>query len=521
MHVKIQRIILLAVVFLAGMTSLAIEISASRLLAPYFGTSLFIWANLIGLELIYLTIGYTIGGRMADRRPSALRLYSIVAIAATFLGLIPLISRPILQISLTGFANLDFGAFYGSLLGTILLFAFPVILLGMVTPFAIRLEITKLDQAGKTAGQIYSLSTLGSILGTFVPVFIFIPTVGTDLTFVIFAMVLLAGALLGLGFAGGYARLAKLGTPLSVVLLIALVFTALPHTIKAGYGGTLITEKESLYNYIQVVKNNGTYELILNEGQAIHSLYNPANPLSGGEWDYFLGAPFFNNPPYLASDFHSAAIIGLGGGTIAYTITNSYGSIPIDGVEIDPEIVKMGQQYFAMNEKNLAVHVQDGRYFLATTNKQYDMIAIDAYQQPYIPFQLTTREFFQLARNHLTPKGVVAINVGRTATDYRLVDALSSTMQSVFKKVYIIDTYYGGNSIIVATNDDTTQLANFAANAQFITQPLLAAVANETLANEAHLRVNTAHAQPFTDDHAPVESIVDQILLGYIRNDGK
>ena len=174
-----------------------------------------------------------------------------------------------------------------------------------------------------------------------------------------------------------------------------------------------------------------------------------------------------------------------------------------------------------MNEKNLAVHVQDGRYFLATTNKQYDMIAIDAYQQPYIPFQLTTREFFQLARNHLTPKGVVAINVGRTATDYRLVDALSSTMQSVFKKVYIIDTYYGGNSIIVATNDDTTQLANFAANAQFITQPLLAAVANETLANEAHLRVNTAHAQPFTDDHAPVESIVDQILLGYIRNDGK
>ena len=305
------------------------------------------------------------------------------------------------------------------------------------------------------------------------------------------------------------------------MLIITLILTALPHTIKPGYDGKLITEKESLYNYIQVVKNNGTYELVLNEGQALHSLYNPASLLSGGEWDYFLTTPFFNNAPYQASDVHSACIIGLGGGTIAYTLTNAYGAIPIDGVEIDPDIVKLGRQYFNMNEKNLNVFVEDGRYFMATTRKRYDLVAIDAYQQPYIPFQLTTKEFFQLARDHLTPHGVVAINAGRTPNDFRLVDALATTMRAVFKHVYIVDTIAGLNSILVATNDDTTQISNFAANAQLLKQPLLTAVANETLDPEGNLRTSNAHSIVFTDDHAPVESIIDQLILGYIRNDGK
>ncbi len=521
LRTKLQRTVMLIVVFLGGMTSLAVELSASRLLAPYFGTSLFIWAILIGMELIYLTIGYYVGGRLADRNPSAIRLYAILAVAAVLIGLVPLISRPILHVSLIGFANLDFGAFFGSLIGTVALFAAPVILLGMVTPFAIRLDITKLDEAGNTAGIIYALSTLGSIIGTFLPVFVFIPTIGTDLTFVVFAAALFVGALAGLELSGARAQLMRLGAPLSVILLVGAVGTALPHTIKPGYDGKLIVEKESLYNYIQVVKSGGTYELVLNEGQALHSLYNPNNPLSGGEWDYFLAAPFINNQPYLAGDFHSACIIGLGGGTIAYTITNSYGHIPIDGVEIDPEIVQLGRQYFAMTEPNLNVHVQDGRYYLETTHKRYDMVAIDAYQQPYIPFQLTTKEFFQLARDHLTPHGVVAINAGRTLTDYRLVTALASTMHAVFKNVYLIDTIAGLNTIIVATNDDTTHLSNFVANAQLITQPLLVQVANEVQDNESRLRVSHDYGNAFTDDHAPVEAIIDQILLGYVRDGGK
>lgn len=518
---RLQRMILLLVVLLSGMTSLAIEMSASRLLAPYFGSSLFIWANLIGMELIYLTIGYYVGGRLADKKPTAFRLYTIVTIAAIFIGLVPIIAEPILHISLIGFANLNFGAFYGSLIGTIFLFAIPVILLGMVTPFAIRLEITQLDQAGNTAGIIYALSTLGSIIGTFLPVFAFIPTVGTAATFEIFAGILFAGGMAGLWLAGSRPKVMKFGLPMTTILLVSMFGASLPHSIKPSYAGQLLTEKESLYNYIQVVKYQDQYQLILNEGQAIHSVYTPGQVLSNGIWDLFLMAPFFNNPPFRSQDVHSAAIIGLGAGTIPYIISNTYGPIPIDGVEIDPEIVKLGRHYFAMNEPNLNVIVDDGRYFLERTNKHYDLICIDAYQQPYIPFQMTTKEFFQLVRTHLTPKGTIALNAGRTSNDFRLVNALATTIHSVFKHVYVIDSLYNTNSMIIATNDDTTTITNFAKNTQYITQPDLQFIANQVNDPMSNLRPGATNGVLFTDDHAPVEAIINQIILGYIRNDGK
>ncbi len=522
MRQKLRHFVLLAVVFLSGMTSLAVELCASRLLDPFFGDSLFIWANLIGMELIYLSIGYAIGGRWADKNPNPIRLYVIVAVAAALIGLVPLISRPILRISLIGFANLDFGAFYGALLGTILLFAAPVILLGMVTPFAIRLEITQIDRAGNTAGRIYALSTIGSIIGTFVPVFVFIPTIGTARTFEVFAVALFAGAASGIGLMGSRRSLARLAAPLAGVLLIGVVGAALPYTIKPGFDGQLVYETESLYNYIQVVKNGDTYELILNEGQAIHSLYNPNEPVSGGEWSVFLAAPFLNAPPYLPGDLRTVCVIGNGAGTIPRNITNTYGpQVQIDGVELDPTIVALGRKYFAMNEPNLHVYVNDGRYFLETTNRKYDMVAIDAYQQPYIPFQLTTREFFQLVRQHLTPQGVVAINVLHTATDFRLVNALAATMGSVFHKVYAIDVLDELNTIIVATNNDQTTLGNLSANDQLIDQPLLRGVVNQALDASAHPRdVSGISGLVFTDDHAPVEAIIDQIILGYIRQNG-
>jgi spermidine synthase len=520
MRPRLQRLVLLIVVFISGMTSLAVELSASRLLVPFFGDSLFIWANLIGMELIYLSIGYALGGRWADRHPSPVRLYGIVAVAAAFIGLVPLIARPILRISLYGFANLDFGAFYGSLLGTILLFAIPVILLGMVSPFAIRLEITKLDSAGNTAGQIYALSTVGSIVGTFVPVFVFIPTVGTNLTFAIFAAALFAGALVGLAMSlPNRAALARIAVPTGLAVLVSLVGGIFPYTIKPGYGGTLIYETESLYNYIQVVKNDGTYELVLNEGQAIHSLYNPSQPVSGGEWQFFLPAPFFNRAPYTPSDLKTVCVIGLGAGTIPRNIDDTFGTqAQIDGVELDPKIVQLGRQYFAMNEPNLHVIVNDGRYYLETTAKKYDFIAIDAYQQPYIPFQLTTREFFSLVRSHLTPQGVVAINVLHTLTDFRLVNALAATMSTVFHKVYAMDVLDSLNTILVGTNDDNTSLGDLSLNLPGISQPLLHSVVAQALDPSVNLRdLSGTKGLVFTDNHAPVETIIDQIILGYIR----
>lgn len=528
---SLQDWLLILLVFVEGACALAIEISASRLLAPYFGTSLFIWANLIGLILLYLTIGYYVGGRFADRHPSATVLYTLTIIAAFVIALIPLIARPILAWSQSSFTTYSIGVFYGSLSSVILLFAIPVILLSCVSPFAIRLQVEQVGKSGSIAGKLYAISTAGSIVGTFLPALVLIPSIGTYRTFFAFAVALLLVSLLGLFFTGRHGLSANARPRLSVrllaiLLLIPMIWStlAIRGPIKAADGnglggGTLITERESAYNYIQVVQVGTETQLILNEGVGIHSIYDPHNILTGGPWDYFLDAPYFNNPPFTPKQVRSVAVIGLGAGTIPHDLTAAYGPIPIDGVELDGEIVNLARQYFHMDEPNLHVIVQDGRYFLQTTQKKYDEIGIDAYQQPYVPFQLTTKEFFQTVRAHLTPTGVTVINAGRTSNDFRLVEALAQTMRAVFPSVYIIDTARFSNSIIVATNAPTS-LRNFQINTASLTNPLLQAVAQSSL-QTGNLREEKTSKVYFTDDQAPVEQLIDSIILDAVRNAGQ
>jgi predicted membrane-bound spermidine synthase len=523
-----QGWLLIVLVFVAGASSLAVELSASRLLAPYFGTSLFVWANLIGLILLYLTIGYYVGGRLADRFPRPGVLYLLTTIAAFLVGVIPFISRPILGWSLTSFATYSISVFYGSLVAVILLFAIPMILLGCVSPFAIRLRIEQVGRSGHTAGQLYAISTAGSILGTFLPVLWLIPTIGTRYTFFVFAVSLLLVSIVGL-------ISTQLSVPrlpdtrrwldkslLSILLLIPMgaAILSINGPIKppggSDGGGVLVAERESAYNYIQVVRVGEQVQLILNEGLAVHSIYDQNQILTQGPWDYFMVAPYFNKPPFTQSQVHRACIIGLGAGTIPRELTAAYGPIPIDGVEIDGTIVDLGRQYFHMNEPNLNVIVQDGRYFLRTTSHKYDIIGIDAYQQPYVPFQLTTLEFFQEVRAHLTPTGVAVINAGRTSKDFRLVEALAQTMHGVFSNVYIIDTEHFTNSIIIGTNAPTS-LDNFRTNAAGLTNPLLQSVAqaSSTYGNMREERITNIY---FTDDRAPVEQLIDQIILDAVQN---
>ena len=276
-----NRTFLLLLVFVSGMTTMAVEMSASRLLDPYFGNSLMIWTVLIGLILIYLTVGYYVGGRLADRSPHESTLYQLTAWAGLAIGLIPFVSRPILHYAVMGFANYSAGLLGGSLLGVLLLFSIPVTLLGCVSPFAIRLAVRGVDTAGQTAGSIYALSTLGSITGTFAPILVFIPNIGTRQTFLFFSVTLLAISVIGLMKAKSR-RAPLYGLLLAaVILLFALVPAG---TIKAAPG--LIYEAESPYNYIQVVKEGTTSYLFLNEGEGIHSMYTPDQVLTGGIWDY-------------------------------------------------------------------------------------------------------------------------------------------------------------------------------------------------------------------------------------------
>jgi len=527
-----QTWMLIALVFVEGACSLAVEISASRLLAPYFGTSLFIWAILIGLILLYLTIGYYVGGRVADRHPRQGVLYLLTISAAFLIALIPLIARPLMVLSQSSFTTYAVGNFVVSLGGTILLFAVPVILLSCVSPFAIRLQVEqsgKTGTAGRIAGKLYAISTAGSIVGTFLPALVLIPTIGTYRTFFIFGLALLLVSILGLfvsslGSASGL-KLPRISTRLlALLLLVPMIWStlAIQGPIKqadgSDGGGTLLAERESPYNYIQVVRVGNEMQLILNEGVGIHSIYDPNNILTGGPWDYFGIAPYFNNPPFTSAQVRHVAVIGLGAGTIPRELSAAYGPIPIDGVELDGEIVNLARQYFAMNEPNLHVIVQDGRYYLQTTQKKYDEIGIDAYQQPYVPFQLATREFFQLVRAHLTPTGVAVINAGRTNSDFRLVTALAQTMRAVFPNVYIINTARFTNSIIIATNAHTS-LGNFVVNTQALSNPLLQAVATSSI-EAGNIRAETTANVAFTDDQAPVEQLIDSIILDEIEHPG-
>ncbi|MDQ6882856.1 MAG: fused MFS/spermidine synthase [Candidatus Dormibacteraeota bacterium] len=501
--------LLLPLAFTGGLTSLGIEFAASRLLAPFFGQSLFIWGTLIGLILIYLTIGYYAGGRLADQYPHARLLYKLTAAAALTTALIPAISRPILSLSQTGLAQLSLGLVLGSLISVVVLFAVPVVLLGMVSPFVIRLRIQHLDSAGNAAGAVYALSTLGSILGTFLPVFWLIPTFGTRPTIIILALILGLISTAGL-WASGARRLYGV-----VPLVVVLLGLASGGSIRGAAYGQRIYEAESAYNYIQVVRDGTRNELVLNEGQAVHSIYDPTTIYTHGYWDDVLLAPYFGSGRVPTR----IALVGLAGGTVARQFTDIDGPIPIDGVELDPRIVDVGRRFFAMTEPNLKVTVADGRYWMATQRQRYDVILVDAYRQPYIPFYLTTREFFANAKEHLNPGGVLAINVGRTATDYRLVDALGGTLTAVFPRVFVLDTGRGvANSLLFATDAPTT-VDSFRTQAAAQVNPRLKPVVDEALAT-GKVRVMAPNGIVFTDDLAPVERLIDDIIFGYIRKGG-
>ena len=501
---------LLAVVFFSGMTVLGVELTASRLLAPFYGNNLFVWANLIGLVLLYLTVGYYVGGRIADRRPDDRLLLRLVAIAAFGIGLIPLVARPILNLSTEAFSGLSLGVFWGSLFGVLFLFAIPITILGFVSPFAIRLSTANLSTAGANAGRIYALGTLGSILGAFLPVLLLVPNIGTRNTFLAFALVLLGLAVAGL-------RSWRFLILLVVLAAITVVVNIRPEIVRAAERGALIYEDESVFNFIQVQEtSSGMRRLVLNEGLATHSVFFPARetqPLTSGPWDYFLLAPQFRKEH--PGQVENILIVGLGAGTVSKLYNQVYGDdTHIDGVEIDAQIIDIGREMFEMNEPNLNAVAEDGRYFLRRTDRDYDVVMVDAYRQPYIPFQLTTREFFEEIQRRLEADGIVALNAGRAPGDFRLVEALSNTMRAVFPTVFVIDLPAGYlNSLIFASNSPISidEINRRLSESDDITIRAIAA-------QGINPRLVESSEGAFTDDLAPVEQVIHQMILGVARS---
>ncbi len=500
-------------VFISGMTTLAIELSASRLLGSVFGTSNLVWASIIGLILIYLTVGYFIGGRWADRSPFPATMYTILAWGAFTAGIVPLISRPVLRMAADAFDQLEVGILFGSFTAVLILFILPVTLLGTISPFAIRLAISDPREAGQVSGKIYAISTLGSFLGTFLPVLLLIPTIGTTMTFLVFSGFLLLVALIGLWLTEGWRKVLTLSWMPVVLIVLAYIWAARPIKTTAGQ----IYETESAYNYIQVLEENGYRMLRLNEGQGIHSMWSPTQIGFSGPWEQFLAAPFFNPGPYGPENVKSMAIVGLAAGTLARQATAVFGPVPIDGYEIDPAIIAVGRKYFDMNEPNLNAIAQDGRWGLEHSNRRYTVIGVDAYRPPYIPWHLTTQEFFQVVHDHLTADGTVVINVGRAPGDRRLIDGLVGTMRTVFPSIYVMDVPDTFNSIIYATVQPT-KMENLYNNLLY----LLSQKNVHPLLLDAIQRV-VVYQQPtpdsqvvFTDDRAPIEWITNNMVMKFV-----
>lgn len=490
---------LAALVFGAGIGALATEIAASRLIAPYFGSSTIVWANLIGIVLGALALGYWLGGRFADRRPEPRLLGFIVLVAALFVAVIPFAAKPFLDFTVDGLDSASAGAVIGSFVAVLLLCAPAVVLLGMVSPFAIRLAVSSIATAGAVAGRLYALSTAGSLVGVFLPALVLIPAIGTQRTFLVIAALLAATScfLLGPRF-------------LVVTCLFAVLLVVPPGAIKAEEG--LIHEENSFHQYIGVVeRSDGRRLLHLNEGVAVHSVWRADEVLTGGVWDAFLALP-----PLLGRPLERVAILGNAGGTTARALGVYYPDAEIDGVELDPAVSRIGRRYFGMEDNpRLTVHDVDARPFLRVSDERYDLIVVDAYRQPYVPFYLATREFFQLVREHLAPGGIVALNVAGVPEDRRLVRAVGGTLAAELPQVLAWPALRF-NTIVLGLNEPLVpeelrrRLSRGPAD--------LASIRDLLARNVVPLEASTT---PWTDDRAPVEWLTDRMIVSYAAEGGR
>jgi spermidine synthase len=485
------------IAFVVGAASLGAEISAARLLAPYFGASTIIWANTIATVLIALSAGYAIGGRLADRRADLRGLCEIVLVAAVLLALVPFVANPFLRLSVKALGALSVGGFLGSLAAVLVLVAVPVMLLGTVAPYANRLALGRVADTGTVTGRLYAISTAGSLVGVFASALLLIPLVGTHRSFLVFALAL---ALVAAPWVGSRRFLL---VPVAVGALLAVQ----PAAVGAGVAGArVIFSAETPYQYTRVLQfSSGERWLELNEGVAVHSIYRPWSYLTDGYWDDFLVLP-------LASQLgvpRRIAILGDAAGTVARGYGHYFPSTRVDAVELDSELTRIGRRYFDLRGRNLHTYTADARPWLAASRARYDAIFLDAYRQPYIPFYLVTREFFALIRAHLHAGGTLIINVGHVPGSDSLEKVVSATLRAAFPFVGR-DVVSPSNSLVIASTEGLS-------GARILAARTASPVGLGALAVAVGERLGPAlgGGAAYTDDRAPVEWLTDLSILSY------
>ncbi len=494
--------------FFTGVSVMAVELGASRLLAPYFSSSQIVWTIIIGTIMIAMALGNLYGGRAADKNPDPARLYRRILIAAVWIAAIPVAGKfVILGISglliVTVSTNfLIFAAFASCLV----VFVYPLFLLGTVTPCLVKATVESLDDSGRTVGRLGACNTIGSILGTFLPTFVTIPTVGTAVTFLIFGGILLALALAFFLSSRKGLRAVIIGA-----LLFALCALFGRSTAFAFWEDGLAYEGESVYNYLQVKEDDERVVLSTNVLFGIQSVTVKDGSLTGLYYDYALAAPVICDEGQTLS----VLVLGNGTGTFARQCRRYFPDCRVEGVEIDGKITALAHRYFDMPEE-IAVTEYDGRAFLAAVDTKYDVILVDAYQDITIPFQMSSIEFFTLVREHLTDGGVMVVNMNMHADGADSINArLCDTIAAVFPVCMTADVPYSTNRELFACVDGEFP-ARLEQGIARLPEGALKNLMGRVLLS---LTPVSAGGHILTDDRAPVELLGMRAIDGLIADE--
>lgn len=505
-----NKIFLYLTEFFAGMSVMAVELGASRLLAPYFSSSQIVWTIIIGTIMIAMALGNIYGGKSADKSPNPDKLYGRILIAAVWIALIPVAGKYIvLGISalLIFTVNNNF-LIIAAFCACMVIFVFPLFLLGTVTPSLAKYSVSSLDDSGRTVGTLGAFNTIGSIIGTFVPTFVTIPAVGTSITFLIFAGILIVlSVIYFVSNRVGYKKIIISG----VIFVLCCVF---------GHGDSfafwqkdLTYEGESIYNYLQVSEDDKQVSLSTNVLFGVQSVYMKDDTLTGLYYDYAMAAPLM--VPDKNPDSMEVLILGMGTGTYATQCRKYFGDMNIEGVEIDEKITKLSRKYFALPD-DINVTTYDGRAFLNASDRKYDVIMVDAYQDITIPFQMSSVEFFRLVKSHLNENGVMVVNMNMRGNDDGDINQyLADTISSVFGNVYTVEVDNSTNRELFASdNNDMMGVLND--NISGIKDADLRFMMNKVRDNSI---AYNAGKLIMTDDNAPVELLGMKVIDKIIRDE--
>ncbi|OLC69618.1 MAG: hypothetical protein AUH87_05975 [Deltaproteobacteria bacterium 13_1_40CM_4_54_4] len=428
------------IVFVSGAVLMGLEIVGSRVLAPYFGSSIFVWGSLISVVMAALSIGYYWGGWLSAREPSYGRLLTLLLIPGILIFFLPFLYPTLNE----WIAGVDFGTRLNPLIASSIYFLPPGIFLGTISPYVIRLAATALSTVGSTAGTLYAISTCGSIFGTLLTAFYLIPLMGVtniihSMGITLVCLSLLVVPLLRL-------RSIAVGRAVTALSIIGSIAIPWPSIVWARLKTLLEKEDdEARYMYFDRTLQSA---MNLKDPTTLRLIYSRYTSLG------FTFRP----------DAKRILIIGLGGGSIPKKLQKEFPSLEIDVVEIDPEVIQIAKNHFNVRESNrLHLHAQDGRLFLTRTANQYDIILLDAYYADAMPFHLATREFFELAQRKLTPNGIVVANLisAVTGPSGKIARAFVKTERRVFPQTYVfaarraenVSTDTIQNIIVVATKD--------------------------------------------------------------------